>query len=231
VLNEGHLLGTIAFIVVALLAYSYAARAKAVASDDLLDRAVTVQGPDRLDVLNVTEDGGIWVSLEGRVGVDAGSAIGVNAEDDDGILSSIWKSIGRWGIRRLDRITIKLTTIHISPQDDHEIILAAVDACPIDLPLTAEAPSDLSWLTKVSVPIFINPSRNASTLIQFVRDCWRDRAVAVRAHVDRVVVQGGALDDTSWRRRFEQQRSDILKMILMKSRYQIWPKSLLLLIG
>ena len=69
-----------------------------VSSEELLDRAVTVKGPDRLDVLNITEGGGIWIKVEGRVGVDAGAVIGVNSEDGDGIFRDIWKSIGtRWG--------------------------------------------------------------------------------------------------------------------------------------
>lgn len=214
------MLGIIVFIVVALLAYSYAARAKLVSPDDLLDHAVVVKGPDRLDVLNVTEDGGIWVNVGGRVGVDAGAVIGVNAEEDDGFFRIIWKSLGRWGIQRLDRITIKLTTLHIFSDHEPSTVLMSLDASPTDLPLTTEAPSDFSWLTKISIPIFIAPIHNTSALVRFVRHSWRDGTVAVQAHVDRVVVQGGSLNDNSWRKTFKQQRSEVRTAIRMKSEWQ-----------
>jgi hypothetical protein len=216
--QEEYYLGVIAFIVVALLAYSYVARIKLGSPDELLDRAVVVQGLDRIDVLNVTEEGGIWINIESRAGVDAGAAIGVNSEDDDGIFRDIWKSLGRWGIRRLDRINIKLTTIHISPQDDHSTVLASLDMSPMDLPLTTEPPSDPSWLTKISIPVFIAPSQNASALVQFVRHSWQDGTVAVQARVDRVVIQGGSLTDNSWRRMLDQQRSEVHTTIRMKSK-------------
>jgi len=212
------------FIVVALLAYSYVARAKLVSPDDLLDRAVVVKGPDRLDVLNITKDGGIWINVEGRVGVDAGEVIGVNSDDNDGIFRDIWKSLGRWGIRRLDKITIKLTTIRIYPEDDDSNFLASLDTSPMELPLTTGPTSDLSWLTQVSLPVFITPTLNTSALVQFVRDSWRNGTVAVQVHVERAVVQGGSLSDNSWRRIFDQQRSEIYTAIRAKSECWAWWK-------
>jgi len=205
-----------------VLAYSYTTRIKLVSSDELLKRAVFVRGPDRLDVLNITDDGGIWVNVDSRVGVDAGAMVGVNSEDDDGIFRDIWKSIGRWGIRRLDRITLKLTTIHISPQADPSTILASLDTSPMDLPLTTEPPSDSTWLTKVSIPVFIAPTQNTSALLQFMRRSWQDGTVAVQAHVDRLVIQGGSLDDNGWRKMLDQQRLGVHAAIRMKSECWTW---------
>ena len=212
-------LGIVAFIVVALLAYSYAARVMFVSSEELLDRAVTVKGPDRLDVLNITEGGGIWIKVEGRVGVDAGAVIGVNSEDGDGIFRDIWKSIGRWGIQRLDRITIKLTTIQISSEGKHSAVLGSLDTASMDVALTTEPPSDFSWLSKVSMPVFVAPTQNASALLRFVRDSWRDGTVVIQAHVERAIIQGGSLSDNSWRRLFNGKLSEITTAIRMKSEY------------
>jgi hypothetical protein len=168
-------------------------------------------------VLNITENGGIWIDVEGRIGVDAGAAIGLSSEDDDGIFRGIWKAIGRWGIHRLGRISVKLARIQLSPDDEHSTVLASLDTSPLDIPLTTEPPPDLSWLTRVTVPVFIVPIQNASILVQFVRDSWRNRTVAIQAHIEHAVVQGGSLNDNSWRRMFEQQRSEIYTAIHMKS--------------
>lgn len=205
-----------------MLAYSYAARIKLVSSDELLERAVFVRGPDRIDVLNITDDGGIWVNVDSRVGVDAGTMVGVNSEDNDGFFRDIWKALGRWGIRRLERITLKLTTIHISPQAEPSTILASLDTSPMDLPLTTEPPSDSTWLTKVSIPVFIAPTQNTSAFLQFVRRSWRDGTVAVQVHVERAVIQGGSPNDNSWRKMLDQQRSEVYAAIHMKSECWTW---------
>lgn len=61
----------IGFIIIGLLAYSYASRASS-HSDEVLDRGLVVREPFHVDVLNTTQQGGIWVKLEARLGVNAG---------------------------------------------------------------------------------------------------------------------------------------------------------------
>lgn len=210
--------GIVAFVIIAFLAYSYAARASLLSPDDLLTRAVVVKGPDRLDVLNITLDGGVWVQVEGRMGVDAGAVIGVNSEHDDGVFRDIWKALGRWGVRRLKTVSIQLTTIRITPKDHYSTLLTSVDVPPLSLPLTTEPPADFSWLTTVSIPIFVSPTQNSSVLARFVRESWRDEIVAIQAHVDEVAVRGGSLQEKGWRRKFEQKHSDIHTAIHVKSK-------------
>lgn len=198
------------------MAYSYAARVSLVSPDDLFDRAVIVKGPYRLNILNVTEDGDIWVNVEGRVGVDAGSVVGVNSEQVDGFLRDIWKSLGRWGIRQLDSVTVTMTTIRISSENDYSTVLATLDMSPMSISLTTEPPSDLSWLTTVTVPVHISPTHNLTTLMKFARDSWLDGIADTHVHVDQAVVQGGSLHEEGWRRSFEQQHTDIHRAIRIK---------------
>lgn len=201
-----------------MLAYSYAVRSSLASPDDMLDRAVIVKGPYHLDVLNVTEDAGIWVNVECMVGVDAGSVIGVNRAQMDGIFSNIWKSLGRWGIRQLSSVTVKMSAVRISPENEYPTVLASLDMSPMNIPLTTEPPPNLSWLTKAALTIHISPTHNLTALMKFVRDTWRDGRAAVHVHVEQATVQGGSLYENSWRRNFEQRLSDIHKAIHINSK-------------
>ncbi|KAJ7025420.1 hypothetical protein C8F04DRAFT_1400596 [Mycena alexandri] len=194
----------------ALLVWSYASRASHVSPDDILDEGLVFEGPDRVDVLNITWSGGLWVNVEGRMGFDAGSVIGVNAAPDgDGILQDIWKSIGRWGVRRLDRVSVNMSTIYLTSQSDPSVILATIEPSPVVVPLTANPPSDSTWLTHISTPLLIRPTTNTSALIHFVREAWREGSAAVKADVGSIDVRGGALREDSWRKILHSQLSNV----------------------
>ncbi|KAJ7824723.1 hypothetical protein B0H14DRAFT_2822778 [Mycena olivaceomarginata] len=185
-------------VAAALLAWSYASRASHISADDILDQGLVFEGPDRVDVLNITWSGGLWVNVEARVGFDAGSVIGVNSSPDgDGLLKDLWKSIGRWGVRSLDRVSVNMSTIYLTSESG--VVLATIEPTPVVMPLTANPPSDSTWLTHISTPLLIRPTHNASALIHFVREAWRDGSAAVRADVGSVEVRGGALGEDSWR--------------------------------
>ncbi|KAJ6625124.1 hypothetical protein B0H10DRAFT_2003797 [Mycena sp. CBHHK59/15] len=190
----------LAFVALALLAWSYASRASHVSADDILNEGLVFQGPDRVDVLNITWSGGIWVNVEARMGFDAGSVIGVNSEpDSDGLFRDIWKAIGRWGVRNLGRVTVNMSTISLTSESDASVVLATLEPTPVVVPLTANPPSDFSWLTNVSTPFLLRPTTNVSALIHFVREAWRDGSAAVKADVGHVAVKGGVLSESSWR--------------------------------
>lgn len=202
-------------LLVLLIAYSYGSRASDISPDELIQRALVARGPDRLDVLNITKEGGIWVNVRGRVGLDAGSVIGVASGDDDSFFKDWWKSVGRWGIHQLDRVSVNLTTIDITSQDDK---LATLSLPPLELPLTADPPPDDTWLTKVSVPVYILPTKNVSALARFVRESWRDGSMRVEAHVGRATVRGGRLNDGGWRSMLRTVRSDVHSRVSVKSK-------------
>lgn len=202
------------FILVLLIAYSYGSRASDISSDELIQRALVVRGPDRLDVLNITREGGIWVNVQGRVGLDAGSVIGVASGEDDSIFIDWWKSMGRWGIHQLDRVTVNLTTIDVSSQHDH---LATISLPLLELSLTADPPENDSWLTKVSIPVYVQPTKNISALARFVRESWRDGTVRIEAHVGSADIRGGRANEDGWRTRLRAIRSDVHSKVSLNS--------------
>ncbi|KAJ7624696.1 hypothetical protein FB45DRAFT_85999 [Roridomyces roridus] len=211
-------LGTLLFCVLllaalALLGWSYASRASHVSADDILQQGLVFESPDRVDVLNVTWSGGIWVNVEARVGFDAGAVIGVNAAppDDggDGFFEGIWKGIGRWGVRSVERVSVNMTTIQLTSQHDPSIVLATIESTPVVVPLTANPPKDSTWLTRISTPLLLRPTHNTSALFQFVREAWSEGVAAVRADVGNVDVRGGGLGESSWRSMIHSELSDV----------------------
>ncbi|PFH51149.1 hypothetical protein AMATHDRAFT_143158 [Amanita thiersii Skay4041] len=200
----------LAFVVIAILAWSYASRASSMSPEELLASSVVFQGPSHINVLNITEAEGIWVRIAGRLGVDAGSVIGVHRDAyGDNFLEDIWKSVGRWGVRRLDKVSVELSTIHITPEYDSSLVLASVNVPPLDVPLTPDPPSDQSWLTDVSIPLRIKPTTNSSTILHFLRESWVHRRVDIRANVQQASVIGGALNEESWRSLLRRALSNI----------------------
>ncbi|KAJ6588138.1 hypothetical protein B0H19DRAFT_1300752 [Mycena capillaripes] len=213
-------------VVLALLAWSYASQASDVSADDILDKSLVFEGPDRVDVLNVTwSDGlGLWVNVEARVGFDAGSVIGVNpSPNHDTFLVEIWKAIGRWGVRSLDSVSVNMSTIYLISQADPSVVLATIEPSPVAVPLTADPPSDSTWLTNISTPMLIRPTSNVSALIHFVREAWREGSAAVKAEVGTVDVRGGALGENSWRSILHSALSNVRTGVRIQSRAAVPP--------
>lgn len=203
-------------LVLLLIAYSYGSRASGISSDILIKRALVLRGPDRIDVLNFTQEDGLWVQVDGRIGANAGAALEINSEEDDGLLAGMWKSLGQWGIRKLDSVTVNLSTIHVSTEYDS---LANISFPPIDVPLTTNPPENLAWLQKFSLPIHIKPTNDSSALLRFVKDTWKEGMVNVRAVVDEATISGGHLNENSWRKRLHLERSDITSSVRLRSRF------------
>ncbi|KAH0831128.1 hypothetical protein J3R83DRAFT_13694 [Lanmaoa asiatica] len=177
----------VVFLALALLAYSYAIRFSYLSPDDVLANGLVFQGPDKVDVINAT-DGGLWIRLDARVGVDAGSIMGVNTVDDEGALSNLLKSFGRLGIHILRTVTANVTAVYVSSD---RALLATAFTQPVQIPITSNPPRDPSWLTPVSLPVFI--------LLSFAEDSWRHGAASLSASVPKVAVWGGGPDGKGWR--------------------------------
>ena len=206
----------VGFVLLALLAWSYASRASNLDPQDVISNDLVLSGPDKVDVLNVTDDGGIWVKVHGRIGMDAGKVIGVGSDPEDNILKDIWKAFGRWGVRTLDRVTVNLTTIIVVPEHDQTETLVTLEIPPIELPLTVNPPNDKSWLTPISTTIFIQPTSNSTLILHFLKDAWQHGTISVRAKVNQATIRGGAPEATDWRRRFQGKLSNIRTSVRMK---------------
>ncbi|KAJ2930577.1 hypothetical protein H1R20_g6513, partial [Candolleomyces eurysporus] len=158
-------------VIIALFAWSYAARASGLTPQDIINNHLTFKGPQKVKVLNITHDGGIWVEAQGMLGVDVGDALGINTSPDDGFFKGIWKSIGRQGVRTLGSVSLNLTTISVVPEFDPYQTLADLDVPP--------SPSSLVCRS-TGGRLMANPYEG------FLKDAWKRGFFAVRADVDNV---------------------------------------------
>lgn len=203
------------FLALALLAYSYATRLFYLSPDDVLANSLIFQGPDKVDVINAT-DGGLWLRLDARVGVDAGSIIGVNTDADGGTLIDLWKSVGRLGVRLLGTASANVATVYVYSD---RALLATVSAQPVQLPITSNPPHDASWLAPVSIPVFVRPTDNSSDLAQFVEDSWRHGFASLRVSIPKVAVWGGGLSGKGWRNIFTADFHNVRTRLSLPSKY------------
>ncbi|KAG6901227.1 hypothetical protein C0995_015044 [Termitomyces sp. Mi166 len=197
------------FAFLALLAWSYAAEASRMSPDDVVRDALVLQGPDRVNVHKITLSGEVWLTVDARLGMDAGVVAGVNSQPGDSFMSRWWKAFGRWGIQQLDRVTLTLSTITVVSRSDPSIILASVSASPMVVPLATNPANDASWLVPISIPVVIRPNSDTSAWIRFIRESWRQGSIDVQANVGQAVVHGGYENEKSWRTWLYQKMSDV----------------------
>lgn len=205
----------ILFVLLALLALSYASRASNLKPEDIVNHHLVFAGPDKVDVLNVTKEG-VWLHVHGRIGLDAGKAIDINTDLEDGPLRELWKAIGRWSVRTLDKVSVNMSTITVTPEYD-TAPLVLLDIAPLELPLSVDPPDDLSWLTPVSTPVHVRLTANHTHVIEFLKESWRTGVLSVRTEVGQARVRGGGLDRASWRSTFHGRLSNIRTSIHIKS--------------
>lgn len=204
-----------------LLARSYAVEASKASPADVLSRAVTLSGPHSVDVLNTTTlssgETEIWVEVSGDFGVDAGNIIGVTVDPEDGFLRSTWKRIGRWGIRKLDTVSVVIDTVTLSTADS-ETFIASVHIPPLnDIPLVDQAPHGEDWLTPIRLPVLLKPTPDAQTWLDFAQNSWNAGFVSVHMDIERVTINGGAIGESSWRKLLKANRKDVTIAVRHKS--------------
>lgn len=204
----------ITFVLLAILAWSYASRASNLKPDDIVNHYLVFTGPDRVNVLNVTKDG-VWLQVSGRIGMDAGSAIDVNSDPDDGPLRELWKAIGRWSVRTLDKVSVNMSTITVTPEYS-TIPLLSLDIAPMEVPLSVDPPSDMSWLTPVSTPVHIRLTANSTYVLDFLKQSWHTGTLSIGVQVGEARVRGGDLNRSSWRSTFYGKLSNIRTAIHIK---------------
>lgn len=209
-------------VIVAILAWSYAARAAHLSPERILNRDVVLSGPFHVDILNTTDNGGLWLNVSGRMGFDAGDAIGVNhprVGEGEGLLEAVWKAIGRWSIQRLDAVTVELGTVHVAPEYDSTLTLLETMLPPIEVPLTVDPPRRSNgWLTPVVTEVFVRPTRNATVLAKFMTESWKHGTLDVSANVREVLVKGGR-NGGSWKAKFHGKMTNVQTSIRLKSGY------------
>ncbi len=204
----------VVFGILAALALSYASRASSLDPETVIHQ-LTFSGPDGIDVLNFSQ-AGIWLNMRGKVGVDAGKVIGVASDPEDGLFRFLWKAFGRWSVRTLDKVTVNMTIVRITPDDNFTESLIDLDIPPLELPLTVDPPDDKSWLTPLSMPVFVRPTSNSTLLLGFLKKSWRTGKISIHVHVGQAIIRGGALEEVDWRNKLSRKLSNTHTSINMK---------------
>ena len=203
------------FIFLGLSAWSYVSKVSGLDPNDLIHQAMVFSGPDSVDVVDVSR-AGIRLNVKGKIGINAGKAIDVGNETADNIMDNLWKTVGRWSVRTLDRVTVNMTTIRITPDYNPAETLLYFDIPPVELPLTVDPPDDSTWLTPMTSSVWMRPTSNKTVLLGFLKESWRKGRISVHAHVEEASIRGGALAESDWRSIFNRKLLDVRTIMNMK---------------
>lgn len=211
------------FLLIIFQAYSYAIKASKLPTDRILSSALVFQGPNHVAIINAsTEDHSIWLQVDARVGINAGSLLDAEPGISDTFLPSLRKAFTRWSIRRLSAISVRLDTISVFSGANN---LADLDFPPLELDVTDNPPTGFDWLTPMSIPVRVLPSQDPTAWLDFIQESWKSGSVVARASISRVMVQGGSLQSTSWRSKLVVERADVSTNLRMKCKL-LCPSSL-----
>lgn len=179
--------------------YHYASWVAHVNPEQLVKQGVVLKGPSNVEVVTVAEDY-VELKVEGAVGIDADWIMGLEREGG-GLFGGARKSFGRWLVKRVDQVTVSLGHVELyAPysRSQHKIPtdpLVSLRASPVTIPLTTRRgdfdASDDSWLTPVSVPVFLSPNKNGSFIGEYVEDAMKVRRLLVTARADWLKVDAG----------------------------------------
>lgn len=199
-----------------LFALSYSSRISSLTVQDVLDRGLIIEGPDRIDVLNATREGGVWIRVDGRVGLNVGNVLQIRPDGEDLVWTELWKGIGRWGVRTIGVISVELSQITMFSRSKPSSTLGVLTAPTIELPLSPDPPSGLGWLTPMSIPINIRPTELTEDLMHFANETWLSGTIQLSNIIPSVRVVGGRIGDRNWRGGFTMERTGVSAPLSVK---------------
>jgi len=208
----------IVLLLILLFALSYSSRVSSLTAQEVLDRGLFIEGPDQIDVLNATQGGGVWIRVDFRVGLDMGRVLRIRTDDEDLIWTELWKGIGRWGVRKVGRVSIELSQITVTSRSEPSLSLAVLTTPRIELPISPDPPSSLEWLTPMSVQINIHPTNRTEDLVVFANESWMSGVIQVSTTISSIHVTGGGMHEDTWRGSFNTERSNVSIVMRTKSK-------------
>lgn len=206
----------LALIIVVSLSYS--SRISSLSDQDILDRGLIIEGPDHIEVLNATKEDGVWIRVDARAGLDIGNVLCIHPNDEDPIWTELWKGLGRWGVRKVGTISIELSQIAVTSRSEPLLNLAVFSTPTIELALSPDPPSNLDWLTPMSIPIKIHPTERTEDLVHFANESWMSGIIQVSGFVSSLRVVGGRLGERTWRDNINIERSNFSVALSTKSK-------------
>ena len=193
---------------IVVFALSYSSRVSNLTVQDIIDRGLVIEGPDHIEVLNVTKEDGVWIKVDARVGLDIGSVLEIHPNDRDLIWTEIWKGLGRWGVLKVGTISVQLSQITVASRSNPLLTLAVLTTSTIELPLSSNPPDSLDWLTPVAIPLKIRPTERIKDLVNFANESWMSGIVQLSGTIPSARVVGGKVGEHTWRDNISIKRSN-----------------------
>ena len=125
------------------------------------------------------------------------------------------EAMGRWGVRQLGQVSVTASDVALyailsnsgSAGINNSRPLFNVRIPPLTIPLSSEtnasvtlnSDDSLSWLASYSLPIRLSVTPTISDIEELIRESWESGLLNVRFNVPTVKVNGGELDERTWR--------------------------------
>jgi hypothetical protein len=175
-------------------------------------------------VEEIRDGGKVVLYVKGLLGVDTDTILGFRSEsDEDGMLASMWKDIGRWGVGLLHEVTVDMGEL-VAYEAGGVDPLGTAHAQQFTVPLTPHPgePSDSKWLKPVSFRIVAQPTQDTGLLQRFAQETWEHALLDLKLDVDQVYVRGGGVGMRGgWRSMIKAKRKNLTLPFRYKSGY-VW---------
>lgn len=192
---------------------------------ELPTTAFAYSGPDNVQVLNVT-DGGIFVNVSIRCGINADTALGLSSPDQGqkanatrpgarGTGARWWESLRQWSAYRvLDRLpekAVQITTqepIYVFPEHFDTLPLLKVTVLePILVPLVTRVRPGTPWLQPLSFTVAVRPIASTGQLWEFVQQAWAQGEAQVVLGIAQAIAEVPA--DSWWAKYARTRQKDL----------------------
>jgi hypothetical protein len=192
--------------------------------DDLQD-AVVFHGPTGVQVLNITSSG-LWLEVEGYMGIDIDKILGVNQDDvcegQRGAGAQWWESartaFGRSLVHALGPIEVSsLQGLEVwSTAGIHSALLSATIPVVIPIPMTTQV-NNISfdqtvwsmppWLTAIRIPVHVRPEASPKNILSLAKKAWAEGSIDIELRVGSIRIK--AVEDRGWRGYISRTERDI----------------------
>lgn len=135
--------------------------------------------------------------VTGRLHVDVGVLLGIRTDGRDGLLTALWKAVGRFAVRRVGWATIQLDQIAIysgfdgdsaaepgsAPRESEPLLKLALQPKTLMLHVDPFPTFFHSPLASESLIVTAQPTLNITRLLDFAQRSWRNGHARLRLDI------------------------------------------------
>jgi len=201
---------------------------------DNLQDAVVFHGPTDVQILNFTSSG-LWLEVEGYMGIDVDKILGVNQidlyEGQRGGGAWWWErartAFGRSLVHALGPVEVSsLEGLEIwSTAGIHSALLSASIPVVIPIPMATQV-NNMSfdqavwsippWLTAIRIPVHVRPEASPRNILSLAKKAWAEGSVDIELRVGSVIIK--AVEDKGWRGYMSRTERDIRVPVTINSK-------------